>query len=114
MKTALFSIVFLALPASVVAQAVCANATSEVIEHKVGFTIHGVTLPTVHGSVNAMAAIPDSPKPTHATVFSFWTLIGSEPHQSVDMMPLAIELTKQVGRPWSLSANSPGPMSTRA
>ncbi len=28
-------------------------------------------------------------------MFSFSTLVGSEPQGSVDMMPLAIELTKQ-------------------
>ncbi len=56
MKTALVSIVFLVLSASVVGQSVCQRATSQVIEHKLGFTIHGVTLPSAHGLVKATAA----------------------------------------------------------
>jgi hypothetical protein len=95
MKAALLSIVLLTLPASVVGQSVCQQLTSQVIEHKLGFTIRGVTLRSAHGLVRATAVIPDSTKPSHATVFSFSTLVGSEPQQSVDMMPLAVELTKQ-------------------
>jgi hypothetical protein len=95
MKAALLCIVLLALPASVVGQSVCQQLTSQVIEHKLGFTIRSVTLRSAHGLVRATAGIPDSTKPSHATVFSFSTLVGSEPQQSVDMMPLAIELTKQ-------------------
>jgi len=95
MKTAWVSIVFLVLSASVVGRSVCQRATSQVIEHKLGFTIHGVTLPSAHGLVKATAAIPDSSKPSHATVFSFSTLVGSDPQGAVDMMPLAIELTQQ-------------------
>jgi hypothetical protein len=38
--------------------------------------------------------MPDSSTPSHATVFSFSTLVRSEPQESVDMTPLAIELTK--------------------
>jgi hypothetical protein len=94
MKTALLNVVLLALPVSVVGQSVCQQAASQVIEHKLGFTIHGVTLPSADGWVKATAAIPDSSKPSHATVFSFSTLVGSEPQESVDMMPLAVELTK--------------------
>jgi len=95
MKTALLSIVLLALPASVVGQSVCQQAKSQVIEHRLGFTIRSVTLRSAHGLVRATASIPDASKPSHATVFSFSTLVGSEPQESVDMMPLAIELTKQ-------------------
>jgi len=94
-KAALLSIVLVALPSSVGGQSVCRQLTSQVIEHKPGFTIRSVTLRSAHGLVKATAAIPDSTKPSHATVFSFSTLVGSEPQQSVDMMPLAIELTKQ-------------------
>jgi hypothetical protein len=95
MKTALVSIVLLALSASVVGQSVCPQATSQVIEHKLGFTIHDVTFPSAHGLVKATAAIPDSSKPSHATVFSFSTLVDSESQRSVDMIPLGIELTKE-------------------
>ncbi|HXJ86918.1 MAG TPA: hypothetical protein VMS18_08895 [Candidatus Binatia bacterium] len=95
MKAALLSIVLLALPSSVVGQSVCQQLTSQVIVHKLGFTIRSVTLRSAHGLVKATAAIPDSTKPSHATVFSFSTLVGSEPQQSVALMPLAIELTKQ-------------------
>ncbi len=95
MRTALVSIVVLFLSTSVVAQSVCRPSTSQVIEHKLGFTIHNVTLPSAHGVLKATAAIPDSRTPSHATVFSFSTLVGSEPQESVDMTPLAIELTKQ-------------------
>jgi hypothetical protein len=95
MKTALVTIVLFVLSASVLGQSVCSQATSQVIEHKLGFTIHAVTLPSAHGLVKATAAIPDSSKPSHATVFSFSTLVGPEPQGSVDMMPLAIELSQQ-------------------
>ena len=95
MKAAFLSIVLLALPSSVVGQSICKQATNQVIEHKWGFTIRSVTLRSAHGLVTATAAIPDARKPSHATVFSFSTLVGSEPQKSVDMMPLAIELTKQ-------------------
>jgi len=95
MKTVLLSIVLLALPASVVGQSVCQQAKSQVIEHRLGFTIRSVTLRSAHGLVRATASIPDASKPSHATVFSFSTLVGSEPQESVDMMPLAIELSKQ-------------------
>ena len=95
MKTALLSIALLALPASVVGQSVCQQVTSQVVEHRLGFTIRSVTLRSAHGLVRATASIPDASKPSHAAVFSFSTLVGSEPQQSVDMMPLATELTKQ-------------------
>jgi hypothetical protein len=95
MKTALVSIALVVLPASVVGQSVCQQATSQVIEHRLGFTIQSVRLSSAHGLVKATAAIPDAKKPSHATVFLFSTLVGSEPQESVDTMPLAIELTKQ-------------------
>lgn len=95
MKSALLSIVLLALSSFVAGQSICQQATNQVIEHKLGFTIRSVTLRSAHGVVTAMAAIPDNSKPSHATVFSFSTVVGSEPQQSVEMMPLAIELTKQ-------------------
>jgi len=95
MKAALLNFVLLALPVSVLGQSVCRQATSQVIEHKLGFTIQSVTLLSAHGSVKATASIPDSSMPSQATVFMFSTLVGSEPQKSVDMMPLAVELTKQ-------------------
>jgi hypothetical protein len=95
MRTVLVSIALLVLSASVVGQSVCPQATSQVIEHKLGSTIYDVTLPSAHGLVKATAAIPNSSTPSHATVFSFSTLVGSELEESVDMTPLAIELTKQ-------------------
>lgn len=95
MKAALLSIVLLALPASVVGQSVCQQLTNQVIEHKSGFSVRSVTLRSAHGVVKATAAIPDSPKPNYATVFSFSTLVGLEPQQFVDVVPLAIDLTKQ-------------------
>jgi hypothetical protein len=95
MKTALWSIVLLVLPTPVVGQSVCQQVTSQVIEHRLAFTIRSVTLRSAHGIVRGTASIPDASKPSRATVFSFSTLVGSEPQQSVDMMPLAIELTKQ-------------------
>jgi hypothetical protein len=95
MKAALLSVVLLALPGPVAGQSVCQQVTSQVVEHRLGFTIRSVTLRSAHGLVRATASIPDASKPSHATVFSFSTLIGSEPQQSVDMMPLAIELTNQ-------------------
>ena len=95
MKTALLTIVLLALPASVVGQSVCQQVTSQVVEHRLGFTIRSVTLRSAHGLVRATASIPDARKPSHTTVFSFSTLVGSEPQQSADMLPLALELTKQ-------------------
>lgn len=95
MRTGLLSVVLLALSASVVGQSVCPQATSDVIEHQLGFTIHRITLPSAHGLVKATASIPDSSTTRHATVFTFSTLVGSELQESVDMTPLAIELTKQ-------------------
>jgi len=82
----------------VVAQSACIQGKSEVVEHKFGFTIHSVSLPSTRGALKAKAAIPDTGKPGDATVFSFSTLVGSESQQSVDMNPLALELAKQ-GRP---------------
>jgi hypothetical protein len=49
MRTALVSIVLLVISASVVAQSVCPQSTSQVIEHKLGFTIHDITLPSLSG-----------------------------------------------------------------
>lgn len=95
MKTALVSIALVVLTASVGGQSVCQQATSQIIEHGLGFTIQSVTLSSAHGSVKATAAIPDAKTPSHAAVFMFSTLVGSEPQQSVDMMPVAIEITKQ-------------------
>lgn len=74
MKAALLSIVLLALPASVVGQSICQQATNQIIAHKLGFTIRSVTLRSAHGLVTATAAIPDASKPSHATVFSFFDI----------------------------------------
>lgn len=95
MKAALLRIVLLALPASVVGQSVCHPVTSQLIQHKSGFTIRSATLRSAHGLVRATASIPDASKPSRAVVFTFSTLMGLEPQDSVDMMPFAIELTQK-------------------
>lgn len=95
MKAALLSIVLLAIPASTVAQSPCQQVASQLIQHKLGFTIRSVTLRSAHGLVRATASIPDASTPRHAVVFTFSTLVGSEPQDSVDMMPFAIELTQK-------------------
>jgi len=76
------------------AQSVCRQAKSQIVEHRLEFTIQSVSLPSPSGPLHAKALIPDSRKAGDPTVFSFSTLLGSEPHRSVDMMPLAIELAK--------------------
>lgn len=95
MTSALLSIVLLALPAFALGQPACRQVASQVSKQRSGFTIQTVTWRSAHGLVSATASIPDATKPIHATVFSFSTLVGSGPHEFVDMMPLAIDLTEQ-------------------
>ena len=88
----------LVLPASVAAQSVCREMKSEVVERRFGFTVRSVWWPSTHGVLKATATIPDVSKQSDGIVFSFSTLVSSEPKQSLDMLPLAMELTKR-GKP---------------
>jgi hypothetical protein len=99
MKRTLACVVcLLVLPVSVAAQSVCPQPKSEVVVHRFGFTVHSVSWPSAHGVLKATAAIPDVSKRSYGIVFSFSTLVSLEPKQSLDMLPLAMELTKQ-GKP---------------
>lgn len=100
MKTALACVICLfVLPLSIAAQAVDPQPTSdEAIEHRSGFAVHSVSVPCAHGVLKATAAIPDVGKQSEGVVFSFSTLVSSEPEQSVEMLPLALKLAKQ-GKP---------------
>jgi|GEM_PF-4929704 len=95
MKQALLGILLLAIPSSVVGQSVCQQVTSQLIQHKLGFTIRSVTLRSAHSFVRATASMPDDSKPSRAVVFTFSTLVDSESQDSVDMTPFAIELTQK-------------------
>jgi hypothetical protein len=98
-KTGLAPVVFLlVLTSSVAAQSVCREAKNKIVERRLGFTIHSVSWLSTHGLVKATATIPANSKPSDPVVFSFSTLVGSQPEQSVDMIPLAMELAEQ-GRP---------------
>jgi hypothetical protein len=84
------------------AQSVCPQATTEVVKHMFDYTVNSLSwLSVQHGVLRATATIPDGPlsgRSYYGIVFSFSTLASSEPKQSVDMLPLAMELSKQ-GRP---------------
>jgi hypothetical protein len=77
------------------AQLVCRQAQSQIVEHRLGFTIQNVSLPSSSGPAQATAVIPDSGKAGHLSVFSFSTLLGLKPYRAVEMMPLAIQLAKR-------------------
>jgi hypothetical protein len=84
------------LALSVAAQSVSPQPTSdEAVEHRSGFTVHSVSSPCANGVLKATAAIPDVDNHSPGIVFSFSILAGSEPKQSLDALPLAMELAKR-------------------
>jgi hypothetical protein len=95
MKASVVLAVLVIFTSSGSAQLVCRQAKSQIVEHRLGFTIQNVSLPSPSGPAHATAVIPDSGKAGDPAVFSFSTLLGSEPYRAVDMMPLAIELAKR-------------------
>jgi hypothetical protein len=88
------AICLLVLPVSVAAQSVCRQPKSDVVERGSGATIHRVLWPSPHGDLKATATIPDAGEQSYGIVFSFSTLVSSEPKQSLETVPLASELTK--------------------
>jgi hypothetical protein len=94
MKVSLLVTLVLVLVTSAVAQTVCREAKSEIIEHKLGYTFEKLTLPSQH-VVPAEAVIPDKANPADAIVFSFSTLVSSDPKESVDMLPIAMQLAER-------------------
>ena len=88
----------LLLPFSLAAQSPCRQAAAITIEHIQGFTLFTVPLPSKPRPLVAKAMIPDSGVPRGAFVFSFSTLLGSQPSARVQMMAVAVELATK-GRP---------------
>jgi hypothetical protein len=89
----LASVVILTVPAA--AQSACRQATSSVVEHHEAFTIYSLSLPSRSGTLLARALIPHANRSAGAVVFSFSTLVGTEPERLVEMMPVATELAKR-------------------
>lgn len=88
----------LLLPYPLAAQSACRQAPVTNVEHIQGFTVFTVPLPSRTRPFIAKALIPNSGAPAGAFVFSFSTLIGSQPLARVQMMPVAVELATK-GRP---------------
>jgi len=88
-----FVLVLLAAPA--MAQSVCRESSGYAVERQFGLVIQSISLVSPSGSFHAKAVIPASGKTFNAVVFSFSTLLGSEPKQVVDMMPAAVQLAKR-------------------
>jgi hypothetical protein len=81
-----------------------------------------VSLPSPDGTVVAKALIPNTHSPSSALVFSLSALVQSKPEQTVEMMPVAVELARQ-GHPsivierrltWPLISPSVGKMQAEA
>ena len=89
-----------AVPWSVaLSQSACRQAVANATEHRETFTIFSISLPSRSGSTPAQALIPNnSREPVGAFVFSLSRLVGSEPKQVVEMLPVAVDLAK-AGRP---------------
>jgi hypothetical protein len=85
--------VLLAAPA--MAQSVCRESSGYAVERQFGLIIQSISLNSPSGSFHARAVIPASGKTLNPVVFSFSTLLGSEPKQVVDMMPAAVQLAKR-------------------
>jgi hypothetical protein len=84
------------LALSVAAQSVSPLPTSdEAVEHRSGIKVQGVSSPCANSVLKATAAIPDVDKPSAGIVFTFSRLAGSQPKQSLDVLPLAMELAKR-------------------
>jgi hypothetical protein len=100
MKTCLtFLTCLLFLPCSALAQSACRQASASITEHREAFTVFSVVLPSPSGSISAQALVPNNGhNPAGAFVFSLSRLVGSEPKQVVEMLPVAVELAT-AGRP---------------
>jgi hypothetical protein len=84
---------------SAMAQSACRQATASSTARHEAFTVFSISLPSRSGSVAAQALIPNSSrKRAGAVVFSLSRLVGSEPKQIVDMLPIAADLAT-AGRP---------------
>jgi len=83
------------LAASAMGQAACREAQGSTIENGRQYTVYGVTLPVGEKNVAAMALIPKAQGEVSAVVFSFSTLVRTEPTGSVETMPAAVELAKE-------------------
>ena len=83
---------------SLAAQSACRRASATAVEHRPGFTIYTLLLPTRPKPFVAKAFVPDAGAPAGAFVFSLSTLVRSDPVVRVQMMPIAIELATR-GRP---------------
>jgi hypothetical protein len=93
-----YVICLLALPSSIAAQSDCRQPKNQVVERRFGFTVHSVSWPSARGLLKGTAVVPDVSKRTYGVVFSFSTLVSSESKQSLDMLPLAMEMTRR-GKP---------------
>jgi hypothetical protein len=80
---------------SAMAQSVCREIKDSAVEHKPGVIIHSISLPNPSGSFSARVVIPASGKTFDPVVFSFSSLLGSEPKPPVEMMPVALQLAKR-------------------
>jgi hypothetical protein len=77
------------------AQSVCRESKGSAIERQPGVVIHSISLPNPSGSFSAKAVIPASDKTFDPVVFSFSSLLRSETKQTVEMMPIALQLAKR-------------------
>jgi hypothetical protein len=89
----LASVVILAVPAAT--QSACRQSTASVVEHHEAFTVYSLSLPSRSGTLLARALIPHANRSAGAVVFSFSTLVASEPERLIEMMPVATELAKR-------------------
>jgi hypothetical protein len=89
-----FFVLFL-LTISAMAQSVCRESKGFAIQRELGLIFQSISLTSSSGSFNAKAVMPASDKTFDPVIFSFSTLIGSEPKQVVNVMPAAIQLAKR-------------------
>jgi hypothetical protein len=89
----LASVVILTVPA--VTQTACRQATASVVEHHEPFSIYSLSLTSRSGTLLARALIPHANRSEGAVVFSFSTLVGTEPERLVEVIPIAMELAKR-------------------
>jgi hypothetical protein len=87
--------VLLFFASSAMAQSVCRESKGSAIERQPGVVIHSISLPNPSGSFSAKAVIPASDKTFDPVVFSFSSLLRSETKQTVEMMPIALQLAKR-------------------
>jgi hypothetical protein len=89
----LASMLVLTVPA--VTQSACRQATASALERHEVFTIYSLSLSSSSGTLLARALVPHANRPAGAIVFSFSTLVASEPERLVEVMPVATELAKR-------------------